>query len=747
MRIAARIAFVVLLAAVAIGVFAGGTVLVGMNVHARTSGTLDGTGVRQPVTIVRDNRDIPHIRARNEHDMFFAQGYVEGADRLFQMELLRRYVYGTLSEVLGKATLDADANAREIDIRAIVARQWDTLPESKRADLQAFSDGVNLAMQREPLPVEFRTLDYKPQLWSPQDSLAVGFSTVLDLIDKWDDVGRRSALLERTPAQLRPLLFSLTDPYVDAPTADGKPAAMPTLPPLPDRTGTEQTAMSFDDTPPIGSNNWAVGSARSTTGRALLANDPHLRLQIPEIWYLIDMQAPGYHAAGGSLAGTPGVILGHNDDLAWGATNGTVVTEVVYKRAGQSQKRTEVFHVRFGTDVTRQYERDAHGFVAGGYAVDWSSDARPQSAIDAFESLDRARNVRQAMDALRAYAGPPQNFVLADRSGAAAYALAGPIPNDPGWGLAVHEARDPHYPLIEPRALPHVDPSTHAAVFTANNRMYGSAYPLRLSAHFAAPYRAARIAQLLRAKPRLSPQDFSAMQADTFSIPEYAIARATLDAFAGARADKRTRTALALLRAWDGHFDGTSRGAPLAWRLRQELAGRFDRMLTGADADEYHTLADGADLSLLMRALHERPRLAYPGEWTGLLRDALHGTLRRDDPSLLSSDWAAYNRVPIRHPLAALGLRFLNGRTLPGDGDSYTLHVQTDGHSQSFRAVWDVGNWDGGGIAIPSGESGEPGSGHYTDLTDTWIANETVALPYSEAAVRAATVSTLVLAP
>jgi penicillin amidase len=554
-------------------------------------------------------------------------------------------------------------------------------------------------------------------------------------------------MLARTPANLRSQLFSLSDPYNDAPTADGAPAPLATLPPLANNTPARMEASAFDDTPPIGSNEWAVGASHSSTHRALLANDPHLRLQIPEIWYLLDMQAPGFHVAGGSLAGTPGVILGHNDAIAWGATNGTVVTEVLYRHANTVGRRTEVFHVRFGRDATKTYDRDVHGFVSGAYAVDWNADTNPQSATEAFDGLNRARNVAEAMRVLHRYAGPPQNFVIAGRNGQAAYTLAGPVPQDPLWGLAVHAENDPHYQLVPANALPHVDPSNAAVVFTANNRMYGRGYPLRLSAKFSAPYRASRIGQLLHAKNVLSPEDFAAMQSDTFSIPEYAIARAVVTAFKGRSADAKTRRGVELLRGWDGHFNSNSRGAPLAWRLRQELVGEFDRMLVGADADEYHTLADGADLSLLMRGLHERPRLQYAGGWDALLRSSLAATLARNDPAMLTADWGAYNRISIRHPLAALGMSFLNGRTLPGNGDSYSLHVQTDGHSQSFRAIWDVGNWDAGGISIPSGESGEPGSGHYTDLTDAWIANKTVALPFSDAAVRAATVSTLTLTP
>lgn len=746
-RIVGRLLFIIVLAAVAAAVFVAGTIFTGMRAHARSSGTLAGAPVLASVQIIRDGRYIPHIRAQNEHDLFFAQGYAEASDRLFQMDLLRRYVRGTLSEVIGKAALPSDIDARMIDVNGIVERQWSKLDGSQQQHLNAFADGVNYAMAHEPLPVEFRALFYKPEPWRAQDSLVVGFATVLDLIDPWNDVAWRDRIIAAAPKALQRDLFSVSDPYFDAPVSMGKPAPLPTVPPI--ETGRRVLGLrAFADTAPIGSGNWAVGAGRSTTGRAILANDPHLRLQIPEIWYLVDLEAPGFHVAGGSLAGTPGVILGHNDNIAWGATNGTVVTEVLYRVAHPRPSRTETFHVRFAGDTRHIYSDDNGRFVVGDtYAVDWSAVTDSEPASTTFDGLDRATSIRDALGALARYNGPPQNFVLADTAGNAAYALAGPVPEDPTWGLRVHPAADPHYAEITRDRLPHVDPSREATVFTANNRVYGADYRLRLSPAFAPPYRASRIAALLASKQRLSPPDFAAMQTDTFSIPEFTIGRATATAAQRSR-DSNVVNAVSLLKAWNGRFDADSKGAALAWRLRQVAVSRFDELLVGNDASNYHDVASGADLSLFMRALHERPHLAYPGGWDGFLNDALVATLRRDDAAdVLAQTWGEYNRTPVRHPLAKLGLRFLNGVTLPGDGDSYSLHVQTDGHAQSFRAVWDVGNWDAGTIAIPNGESGEPGSGHYTDLTGDWIANRAVTLPYSDAAVKAAATETVTITP
>jgi penicillin amidase len=673
-------------------------VAAGMRAHARVDGTISGLLLREPVVVLRDARGVPHIRAGNEHDLFFAQGYVEGQDRLFQLDLLRRFVYGDLSEVLGSATLHVDEAARIVPVREIVQRQWDKLDGRQQMMLSAFADGVNAAAERESKPVEFRALAYTMPPWKPQDSLAVGFATVLELTDDWNAVAAR---VGRT--------LPLSDACFDAPVTQGLAGVA-----NPQRCNTSAARAALvrtllDARPPIGSNEWAAGSAHTSTHRALLANDPHLRLQIPGVWYLIDLRAPGYHAAGATLAGTPGVILGHNDRVAWGATNGTVASLSVFyapHHAGMSAEK-ETIHVRFGGDVTRTYYRSAHLFGATvdvrGHptpvAVRWPAYANPQSPLLAFDGLDRARSIEDALTALRAYPGPTQNFEIADTSGRVAYHLAGIIPRDPLWARGIHPASaiGRRYPPVSFNRLPQVPASDDAIVWTSNNKMYGSHYPLRLSAQFASPCRAYRVARLLRSRNVYNPAFFAAMQMDVTSPCEQSLVSA-VPAFA----------------AWDGVVAGDSRLATQAVRLRIAIAREFDGMTQAMIAQRANTSA--------IRALAALGDASPP-------------------------PWNVAGAIVVHHPLAAVGMWFLNGTHFRGDGDSYTVHVQNDGFSQSFRAVWDVGNWDAGGISIPQGESGRPGSGHYTDEAAAWVAGRLLRLPYSSGAVDRATVDRLTLTP
>ncbi len=714
MKIAGR----VLLAALAIVVAAGAAfalnVVLGMHVHARVEGTITGTGVRAPVSILRDDRGVPHLIAQNERDLFFAQGYVEGSDRLFQMDVLRRFILGQLAEVYGAGALKTDERERAVPVSAMVATQWRRLDSDSRDLVQAFSDGVNAAIAREPLPVEFRILGYRPRPWSPQDSLSVAMVTVLDLIDDWNAIESRNAAYESGGLPLLAARFPFTDPCYDAPVTAGLTGMAPG--PSCKRHVAMLLREMADARPPVGSNEWAAGADRALRRRALLANDPHLALQMPGVWYLVDLRAPGYHVAGAALPGCPTVVLGHDESVAWGATDGTVTSLAVFRppaRLDRSAWQTESFAVRFHGAVTKQYYRTPREFgittTHGDFVlVHWSAYDDPVSPLTTFVNLDRARSIEDATAALAKFPGPTQNFVLADTSGRVAYHLAGEIPDDPVRGRWVHPATDlsQRYSPIPFARLPRVAPSRGAVVWTANNKMYGDGYPFPLSAQFAPPYRAYRIAQLLRARRTYDVDYFAGMQMDALSLPERELARDLAPAL------QRSNPAAAdALTRWNGVMSGDSTTATVVEGLRLQLTDR-------------HT---GRVPTLLT---------------AGITGDAIRAIA---PPS--PAPWGVAGSVPVLHALASLGIGFLDGTTLPGYGDQLTLHVQYPGYSQSFRAVWDVGNWDAGGITLPQGESGQPGSGHYTDQAAAWIAGRLWPLPFSDAAVQATATQRLTLLP
>lgn len=702
-------------------------VAVGLNAAASTRGTIEVRGLYAPVTIVRDRRDVPHIRAANEHDLFFAQGFAEASDRLFQLDLSRRYAYGTLAEVLGPKALTYDIAQRAVDIDAIARRQLHALARNDRAALVAYSDGVNAAAASQPLPVEFRMLLYRPPAWTPKDSLAVSIVASLELADSWHDIFARDAVWRQHGARCFDAFYPLSDARYDV-TARGQPAgAAPHAPAACDDSELAVRAQR----PAIGSNAWAVGGRRNAGGGALLANDPHIDLTVPGIWYLIDLQAPQFHTAGAAIPGIPGVALGHNEQIAWASTNAAMTTTSVFA-AGRLLRggwTTERFGVRFGRDRRIAYYRTAREFSVPNdndpsrvALVRWPIYAQTRSTIATELALDRARNARAALRVLAGYPGSPQGFIVADRSGEVAYHVAGIVPNDPAWGRYVHPARELRESLqpVPFERLPAAEPSRDAVVLSANNKPYDAAYAYRLSAQFQPPYRAYRIAQLLHARSRYDARYFAAMQLDTLSPIDLEVAR---DVLRMTRPQSRfwDGEAASSLARWDGRYAPQSKTAALAHALREGL------------------LQDGPAFSVRLAALREK--------------NAVFGFDRDLDAALSfaafreATPWRNAGATRIEHLLAPMHFGFLDGRWLPGAGDEYTIHLQEPGFAQGFRAVWDVRDWDRGGIAIPSGESGEPGSHHYTDLTAQWISGVLQPLPFGRAAIERDGIAALLLQP
>lgn len=695
-------------------------VIAGIAAASPDSGTVRSVGVASPVHVYRDERGIPHIRASTVRDAFFAEGFVQASDRLFQMDLFRRYVYGQLAEVVGPIQLPSDELMRTFDVRDIVARQWSALPVRERVDLQAFAAGVNSAMSRQPLPAEFRLLLYTPAPWKPEDSLAVTIAMSLSLEDTADNVIARDALWRSLSAPQYAANLPLSDSRYDVGTT-GEPNRSTTQ--LVQRLGMTNPRVHLVER---GSNAWAAGGARSTDGRALLANDPHLALGLPDVFYALEMRAPGLHVAGVTVPGIPGVILGHDESIAWATTNAMASTISVFQTGKRDRMRAvdEAFNVRFLKAVRKTYYRTRDEYeitdaVSGRrLLVRWPGFSETRSAISTILALDTAKTLADALACLRTYAGPPQNFMVADTRGFVAYHVAGRIPNDPSWGRYIHPATEilRRYPAIPFSQLPSRAPSRTSVLLSANNKMYRAGYPYRISPMFAPPYRAYRIADLLHARGTFDVPYFTHMQMDTRSPADAEFAH-RLARYARTHADVLAPDVIRSLARWNGDYASDSRTATLEHQLRMAAEN-----------------AAVSPYGVFTAVRSESP--------DAQIIDAVR------DPFLHAREeqrWGTAGAVGLLHPFGAIGFPFLNGRALPGSGDQYTVHVQTPELAQSFRAVWDVGAWDRGGLSLPGGESGEIGSRHYDDLTSAWLAGGLQPLPFSDDAVRRAAATDLLL--
>lgn len=692
----------------------------GARTTAQTSGSLTGMPVHHAVRIMRDSRGIVHIRAHDEHDAFFAEGFAQGSDRLFQMDLFRRYIYGELAEIVGPIQLSSDQAVRVLDVREIAQRQWSRLARSNRMALQAFSDGVNAAIRTQPRPIEFRLLLYSPAPWKPQDCLAVTLAMSASLEDTPQNVLDRDALWRSNSGQEYARMMPLSDPPYDVSATGRQNGRFSAIAQAPKVTPV-RVPLSLR-----GSNAWASGGSSTFTGRTLIANDPHLQIGIPGVFYAVEIHSPHLHVAGVTVPGIPGVVLGHNERIAWATTNAMASTLSVFQSGTllPGNWHTETLHVRFGRDVRVRYYRTRREFAIRDprsgklVLVRWRPFFDDRSALQTVFALDSARGVDDALAALADYRGPPQNFIIGGGAGRVAYHVAGQVPRDPAWGRYVHAASELQntYAPVPYGRLPAVGPSRTAVIVSANNKMYGRRYAYRLSPMFAPPYRAYRIAHLLHVRARYDVAYFAGMQMDAVSPADADFAH-RVAGYANVHPGILSPAGTRALARWDGDFSTGSNTAALEHALRARLQD---------------VATSPYDVFLAFRSQHP------PSAFLDAIRD----------PSLSSAHaatWAQAGAVALMHPFGPIGFPFLNGARLPGDGDEYTIHVQTPELAQSFRAVWEIGNWDYGGLSLPGGESGEIGSPHYDDMTRSWIGGRLEPLPFSDRAVLRAAKQVLLL--
>ena len=613
-------------------------------------GALALPGLKANVTIERDEHGIPTIKAQSFRDAMYALGVVHAQDRQWQLDTHRRIGSGRLAEVFGDAALEQDKFLRALGVKRHAERIWSNASGEVRDVTEAYAAGINDTISRHMLarPPEMLILGAKPEPWTPADTVA--WSTMM----AWDLGGNFNAELLRLRAALKlPVarIADLTPPYPgDAPLVTADYAAMYRDLKL-DATIATNTLSTIDRmlaaAPPsgvegTGSNNWVLAGSRTTTGQPLLANDPHLKLTTPALWYFVRIETPRLKVAGASMPGVPGVVLGQNEHIAWGFTNtGPDVQDLYLERvtAGDDTRYDtpdgpqpfdtleEIIKVKGKPDVRFVARATRHGPVVsdvgtmndviggkGGapayaLALRWTALDADSGQQAAQWGLMRADSVAAFEAAARGWIAPQQNMVVADRAGHIGFVAPGRVPirsdlNElkghvpaPGW--------EPKYDwagTIPADQLPReVDPA-RGWIATANQRIHAPDYPYYLTSEWAAPYRQQRIEQLLEGKPKHSIDDLRAMQADVTSlaaqplIPVMKRARSTHPLAAAAMAE---------VAAFDGTMRGDSAAPTIHWA--------WLRQLTSVLADEFGV--ERFEASLANRQY----------------RDAITGVMLRDD--------------------------------------------------------------------------------------------------------------------
>ncbi len=782
-----------------VGILAGAGVWFVRRPWPQVSGTTAIPGLSAPVEVIRDKWGVPHIYAQNEHDLFFAQGYVHAQDRLWQMEFNRRLGSGTLSAALGEATLDADRFLRTIGLRRAAEADWSVLDDDTRAVLEAYATGVNayIEIHRNRLPLEFTILGVDPAPWTPVDTLAWGKVMSFNLGGNYEfELLRARIIAELGDGAAQQLL----PPY-----ADGAPVIIP-----PESRsyawlrgarldGLEAVANVLGDPDPTwGSNNWVVHGSRTDTGRPLLADDTHLGLNMPSVWYENGLHAGRFDVVGFSFPGVPMVIIGHNSRIAWGVTNlGPDVQDLYLEKLNDPARPTqyefkgdwqnleilqEAIEVKDQAPVSLDVLITRHGPIMNDVLGDLEG-AEPMSlqwtALEGTRLFKAVLLLNLAPDweafrrALSYWDSPSQNFVFADVDGNIGYQSPGKIPmRGPGHaGLVPVPGWTGEYEwqgFIPFDELPSVFNPPTGFVATANNKVVPDDYPYHLAYEWAAPYRAQRITDLLSADDNISLEEIRSIQAQTYSLPAEALRPYVLAVEPEGEPQAR---ALAQLESWDLYNEVDRAGAAvyqvwywflvqntLADELGEDLAEEYlgyhyvhvpmmVDMMTQADSpwfDDLTTPDVETQDEIVRRSLSNA---------VGWLSERFGDNTER-------WRWGRLHTMTFVHqPLGQSGIgileSFFNSKTIPARGDNFTVDAASFSYSTPFamnhgasqRFIADMSDLDGSRSIHTTGQSGHLFHPHREDLISLWQSVEDHPMLFNREAVRAEAESILTLVP
>jgi penicillin G amidase len=662
--------------------------------------------------ITRDAIGVPHIQAASWEDAIFLEGYAMAQDRLWQMDGMRRQAAGELAEIVGPAAGNADQESRRMGLRRTAEALEQTLPPGERALFAAFARGVNffIGTHRGRLPLEFTLLKYDPRPWTVRDSLLAGLEMYRTLTNSWRNELTKQALLQAGDRGKADYLF-------------------------PVRTGSD---------PQPGSNAWALSGAKTISGKPILANDPHLEFSAPSPWYLVHLQAPGLNVTGATIVGLPAVVIGHNDRIAWGATNLQFDTQDLFeeKAGGSVNVQQSAIAVKGSRPVPVTLGVTRHGplLVSDGghqYALQWTAN-QPGGFAFPFLDIDRANNWTEFRAALERFGGPAQNFVYADVDGNIGYQAAGWLPdrkNCPG-DMPVSESNCEWAGRIPFDQLPSAYNPPSGMIVTANQNPFPADYPHRVDGNFASPYRAKQIRALLSSRAKWKAEEMLSVQKDVYSSFDHFLAQQILAAFDRQKPDRpQIQEAVDILRKWNGQME-SGLAAPMVTSLtyRQLLKLVLDRVAAGM-ADRYQTFMAR---SVIERLLRERPEGWFP-DYDALLLRCLTGALeegsRAQGSKVSRWDFGQAQKLQIESPvgshLPVVGMYFTFG-PVPMSGSPTSVKQYTGRLGPSLRMIVDLGDLEHSFANLATGESGHRLSSHYKDQWDAYLAGRSFPMQFGK---------------
>jgi penicillin amidase len=802
-------------------------------------------GLEKTVDVLRDAHGVPHIFAHSREDALRALGYVHAGERFFQMEMQRRAGQGRLAEVVGDDMLAADKLTRTLGLYRLAQSGFLSMSPEAQGLFRAYAGGVNAWMEahRDRMPPEFRLLGIRPEPWQPADSVVWGKLMALQLSKNMELERLRARLAAKWPPAKWQLLFPdrlgdtpvTTAPRLirqsDAGAVCGSPpleggdggwgvpkastagiCGTPPLPPFlsreeesgqrlrrgwaenPYRSGSGSASELLAGVTMLdhgASNEWAIAGSRTASGKPILANDPHLGLEAPILWYLARVVTPDDDLKGATVPGLPAVLLGQNNHIAWGfTTTGSDVQDLFvetldgndpafYLTPGGDKARfttrEEIVRVKGKPDVKLTVRSTRHGPVLSDIDPELADRAGPGKVMalaftglgaedrtaEALLRLNRAGNWQEFREAMRLYEAPPQNVAYADTDGHIGFFAPGFVPvRKKGNGTMPADGASGDFDwvgMIPFTQMPQLYDPPAGYFFNANNAIVGPGFPYRLGVDWEEPYRAERLRQFFDRTVTHDLDSSARMQADHVSLA----ARELLPLFLRVHAtDARTVQALALLRGWDGTM-ARDRAEPLifeAWLYE------VNRTLFAEGLGDPLKEKGPLKARLMPMILSGKSGAWCPKACGDVLREALDralaGLARRQGEDMTAWRWGREHRAILTHKLFSHVpvLRDVSDLSLPSDGDFYTLDrggsfvMQEPApfarrHGGGYRGIYDLSDPARSRFMIATGQSGHIFSPHYGDLAGLWNDVKAVTIAGSTDALLRQGAKKLALAP
>ena len=729
-------------------------------------------GLDFPVTITSDRFGIPTITAQTRRDAALALGYVTARDRLFQMDLLRRRAAGRLSEIFGKAAIETDKRQRVIGFNRVASKIVAQLPNEQKQSLAAYTAGVNAFIQQMgTAPLEFLLLRYRPEPWKAEDSILVALN-MFQMLSFSDDEERMVSIMEKSlPPEVVAFLTPDTDSYTQV-LVGGADSHRPIQPiPVevlasirrdPKRDGVRAAKLVQPTDFDVGSNNWAVDGSKTVDGRVIVANDIHIGLSVPNLWYRASLRYGNVKTAGIVLPGVPATIIGSNGHVAWGLTNisgdflDLVQLEINPENPDEYKtpsgwRRFEVIdeqiNIKGGKHVPHPVKLTIWGPVSQtslmGKPVAIHATAQQPDAVDVgLLEMNEAKTLEDGLDVMNHFGAPPLNAVVADVNGRIGWTYCGRIPLRKGFdGSTTKSWADGSIDwdgYIPPSELPRVIAPPEGFIATANNRTVGKNYPYTIGHNYAISYRAYRISQRLNEMEQITEQDMFQLQLDTRCDSYQFYRQLALSVLTeGVIVDNpHLFKAYKHLSAWDGRAEVDSVAFGLLVRFRKILAEDvFEPFLVACqEADgnflyTWRTMDVPLQMLLTEKISETLPDPVHFQDWDEFILSKLERSIDQlcseyNCKSLDQVTWGRIHRPRISHPLGFIPIlgRFLNMPENPLPGSEGCIRSPR----ASNRMVVSPGRHADGILHIPCGQSGHPLSKNYKDQHDYWVRGESL---------------------